>query len=437
MTKSRNVILFGAGAVLDWRAPSTAKLTEMVRNSGFLSSDGQTRITEFIYQHLHKDAGYPDDEINFETIINVIEELVVYYSEHGRKKKLPALIKGFFSPTFENELLNFAIEGDASKRFKLEIPKGVRSEYAATSNGEETPAQFFLQQLIAHLLTDIVALISSYSYHSLGKSEVITEENKELNEIFAKWIEHINGENILRMFTLNYDRNFKIILENGMTSYKIFEGFECGHAVDYGARLIPDIQKILTDTDSNVHYNLHGCAFWGIEARNGSRLSTPQFILTAAPVLPVNFYEHSTFQSEKGKTIMLTNIITGYQKTQKGIFAPFRQMQATFDKDCCIADTIYIVGYSFGDEHINMTIRIALLYNPKVKFVIIDPSFTKNDFDLDVALKIFSYLNNMNLMQPRTIGDNVHSFFNGRVIVHTKKFSEYMKSSLGNPFEII
>ena len=134
---------------------------------------------------------------------------------------------------------------------------------------------------------------------------------------------------------------------------------------------------------------------------------------------------------------MLTNIITGYQKTQKGIFAPFRQMQATFDKDCCIADQIYIVGYSFGDEHINMTIRIALMYNPNVKFVIIDPSFTKNEFDLDVALKIFSYSDDLNLMQPRTIEDNIHSFFDGRVIVHTKKFCEYMKFSFTNPIRFI
>lgn len=44
----RNTILFGAGAVIDWCAPSTKYLTQITRESGFFTNDGKTRITEFI-----------------------------------------------------------------------------------------------------------------------------------------------------------------------------------------------------------------------------------------------------------------------------------------------------------------------------------------------------------------------------------------------------
>ena len=88
---------------------------------------------------------------------------------------------------------------------------------------------------------------------------------------------------------------------------------------------------------------------------------------------------------------MLSNIITGYQKTQRGILPPFKQMQSAFDKDCCFADKIYIVGYSFSDEDINASLKIAVQFNKNVKVIIVDPAFTKNDFDVNVAIKIFSY----------------------------------------------
>ena len=71
---------------------------------------------------------------------------------------------------------------------------------------------------------------------------------------------------------------------------------------------------------------MHGSAFWIVKPRGESQLPQPAFYLTATPVQPTDFYEKAIWQSEKGKTIMLTNIITGYQKTQKGIFTPFKQM---------------------------------------------------------------------------------------------------------------
>src|SRR6185436_14544782 len=80
MTKKRAVFLFGAGATLEWNSPTTRELTDLIRETGFRTSNNTTTITDFIYSTL-LESGYPSHAINFETIISVIEELVVYYSK--------------------------------------------------------------------------------------------------------------------------------------------------------------------------------------------------------------------------------------------------------------------------------------------------------------------------------------------------------------------
>lgn len=427
MNKRRNVFLFGAGAVLDWGAPSTPKLTKIVRESGFYTSDGETFITEFIYQTLIKTSGYTEDDINFETIINIIEELMVYYSNHGLLNKVPALIRNFFKPQFEDEILNFTRMGDG----KLRIP-GIKDEQAQRNYNDDTPEQFFLQQLLAHILTEITCEIEEYCYHTRDKSNVLSNDNEEKNTIFQDWVDKVNANNIVRMYTLNYDRNFKILMERSKYAYSVFEGFDCTDVVGYSNKLRPNVKRILEDQECHTHYNMHGSVFWQVNALNHNQLELPEFFLSSNAHLEVNTDEYPTFQSERGKTIFLSNLITGYQKTQKGIFSPFKQMQAAFDRDCILGDTLYIIGYSFGDEHINATIRTTISENDSIKIVIVDPSFTKGTLDLIVTLRIFASARDLSQMQPKTLphDKNIHSFFDGKITVHTKTFLQYMQDVL-------
>jgi hypothetical protein len=430
MKKQRNVILFGAGAVIDWGAPKTLDLTTLVRSSGFYTSDGKTRITEFIYRKLLDAPGYTEKDINFETIINVIEELIVYYANHGLTKKVPALMKPFFNANFEEEILNFTIIGGEAKQFyKLHIP-GKNDEWSIMNHGQETPQQFFLQQLLAHLLTDISIEIEHYSYHTASKSNVLTESKQELNELFQNWITKINGNGILRMYTLNYDRNFKILLSRKEPPMEIFEGFDCGDTVGYTDQLRPQARRILEDQQTHTHYNLHGSVFWRVRALNQYQLELPEFYLACGAYLEQNTDEFPTFQSEKGKTVYLTNFITGYQKTQRAIFSPFRQMQAAFDRDCIFCERLIIVGYSFGDEHINSSIKTALKENENLSIDIVDPSFKKDEFDLMVILKIFTASDRMQAGLPTNLSENVHGFLGGLVTVHAKTFRTYMEDTL-------
>lgn len=364
--------------------------------------------------------------MNFETIINVIEELIVYYSKHGLIKKSSALMKPFFNAALENKILNFSIIENTASRYKLKIP-GIEDKLAKEGSISETPEQFYLQQLLSHILTDISTEIEHYAYHTDTKSNVIKQENIKINSLFQNWIYKINNKDILRMYTLNYDRNFKIILENSPDfKYNIFEGFECNDIVGYNEEIKPNIKRILSDYDSNTHYNLHGSVFWRVKALNHNSLELPEFRLASFAYLEVNTNRFPTSQIEKGKTVFLTNLITGYQKAQKSIFSPFRQMQASFDRDCIFCDKLFIIGYSFGDEHINSIIRTALQENHNLQIEIVDPSFKNDDFDLMVMLKIFG-ASSQQANIPSNLSKNVHGFLNGSVIVHAKTFKEYMQ----------
>ncbi len=352
MNKKRSVFLFGAGATLPWGSPSTCELTSLILESGFKITGNQITITRFIYDTL-LDNGFQQDQVNFETLINVIEELIVYYGRFNYLEfdtnRLPSLVSCVFTARFEKELLNYSVKGGEIKHgYQLQIPANVDYPHSKYSYQNEPPSQFFFQHLLAVLLTDINARISEYSYHTDNHSKI---NHDSINSVlFINWMQQLKSNTILRLYTLNYERIFKTLLEkNGI---KTFEGFDCTECVGYPDQFSADVKKILSDYDCNAHYNLHGSSFWKVLELNSQQLPNPEIVLTAYPSLAIND-SPTSFQMEKGRTLMVTNIVTVYQKAQKAMITPFKQMLSAFDKDCCFANNLYIIGYSLGDEHIN------------------------------------------------------------------------------------
>src|SRR5690349_90019 len=84
--KKKIVILTGAGADLPWGGPSTTELTKAILNDRkFLNASGK-RFGRLLYDTLSKP--YSSDEYahpsapvpNFESILNLIEYLYIYYN---------------------------------------------------------------------------------------------------------------------------------------------------------------------------------------------------------------------------------------------------------------------------------------------------------------------------------------------------------------------
>lgn len=416
-SKGREVLLFGAGAVIDWGAPKTDDLTTLVRESGFTLRNSDTKITELIYQRLD-DSGYDSKtEINFETIINVIEELLVYYSEFNSKKQTPSLLKVFLNENDLYQIFNYSIAGGKRKHlYKLQIPDGKEYKFSRSSYHNENPNQFFLQHLLAEILSNIHARVSKYTWNTSGHSVIDKTSENSLN--FRKWINAIYPQNVLRLYTLNYDNLFISLLKED--DIECFDGFSDKYPDDNFAPA--KIKRIITDFDSSIHYNLHGSSYWNVLSDINYKIQYPVIVKNKGIHLPLSD-NVSSFQMEKGKTIFVSNIITGYQKTQKSAMTPFRQMQSAFDKDCILADKITIIGYSFNDEHINESIKIAFKENSNLKIEIVDPNFINNKMDETFTSNLFPILDDS---LHSDAANERYSYLKERIIVYTRYFSDYL-----------
>lgn len=434
MNKKRTVILFGAGAIRGWKGIQTTELTDLILNSGsqFVCNDGGSSIMRFLYDLFIK-GGYHKDEINFETLINAIEELIIYYSYFDKDNELPSFLKLLFASRYENQILNFSIKGGFKKHgYRLQIPKNNKYNFAESSLNCEAPEQFYFQHLLNVLLTNINSKVSSYSYHSSKHTKIFTEENTSINKNFQKWIQKLSKGSIIRMYTLNYDRLFKILSED--IGLDVFEGFEYGDTIPTNG-IMPEVKRIISDFNSHTHYNLHGSAYWNVYSRNQqTQLISPFIALHPYPKLNMNNLETAVIQMEKGKNIVLSNIITGYQKTQKSAVTPFKQMQSSFDWDCCFADELLVIGYSFGDTHINSSINTALNHNPGLKLHFVDPAYCEQNgakgYDLLIKrlIHIFPKVFNFNKTQPVFSNNkNTCTYFDDKLTVSAIGFDKFLE----------
>jgi len=419
--------LFGAGAVIPWGAPSTKCLTDLLIKdsaSSFICNDNQTKVIQFIVDTLIT----KESEINFETIIDVVEEFIVHYSYIQRKKK-HSKSKIFFDSKFENILSNFSIAGGEEKHgYHLEIPKGKEYPFSKIAIDNQSPPQFYFQHLLSELLTTIVSQISHYSYHSKGNSKIDASENAKRNKWFQDWYSIISKDACVRMYTLNYDRLYKVLVEK--IGISVFEGFESGEFIPE-KHTLPNIKRILTDFDSPVYYNLHVSSFWEVHSRDERGLKHLTITLRPYPILDMNKDENYTTEIDKERNVVVSNIITGYQKAQKSFLSPFRQMQSAFDKDCILCNDLIVIGYSFGDSHINSSIVTALISNPKLKLHFIDPAYSGDEgYNLLVNRLIFifnSIINKSELGDPvYSLDKNSCSYFDGKLTVTSVGFEEYL-----------
>jgi len=330
---------------------------------------------------------FSKDAVNFETIFNAIEELMVYYSSNDYNKSNSILFPFLTEREGLEMIFNYKVIGGVWGDGKgLSIPGRDDAYNKGGALQGESEKQFYLKLLYIELFTVIASEISKYAYHTASYSKVNTKDNAENNANFINWIKsHENSIN--RLYTLNYDRLFSVLLKN--SNINTFEGASFNSGLTPTEEYDFDIKRITSDFDSDCFYNIHGSVFWKVNPRNKHGLDSVSLKINGNPNLTSNEWEVPIVEMEKGKKLVVTNIISGYQKTQKLSISPFRQMQSAFDRDCLFSDKIYIIGYSFGDKHINEILRVAIKENPEVKIEIIDPTY-EDELKLKAELEIWS-----------------------------------------------
>lgn len=360
MNRKRIVFLLGAGAALDWHnAPTTTSLTNFLKCAGPKNSKGEY-ITKYIFDYF-KDKY--TEELNFEGLIDIVEQCLQFWST---KDSSCTIANSLIRPDdeFWNNTINYQY---------------VNSERDFVGERDLSPESKFFAKLLIGILDGVSEKIRNYSCYTYNKNKIIEEqENNEILLLMTEYMRMLAKDNVLRIYSLNYDRIMQAVFYNA--NIEVFQGFRTDEIVPIAVDQFqyPDTKRILTSLAENCIYHLHGNIYW--EPNNINPNGSDGYSFRNAYFSPIlSNSGHQNFTTEKNKPLFLSNIITGYSKVQRTNLTPFKQMAAAFDIDCHMADEIIIIGYSFGDDHINDTIRQAKKANPSVKITIITPAKYKKD----------------------------------------------------------
>lgn len=204
-------------------------------------------------------------------------------------------------------------------------------------------------------INSVISEIKGYAHTDISKNwdDYFTYLNKELSQ---------GGH--LKIYSLNYDRVIPLLWKN--RKFKIYEG------TDEQGNFEFDLKRF--EESKCTYFNLHG----SIHLKSDNSISD---------------FTQSTYIAKlikggnPGENILFSPIITGYSKTQRILSEPFNFGVSAFYADINSASDITIIGYSFGDAHINAIIRQKLFINNRVKITIVDFASADNPIE-SIKLRI-------------------------------------------------
>ena len=255
-------------------------------------------------------------QINFETILQMIEELFSYIEDVERTHQ-----KHKFHNSVKNTIYSL------NRRLIFRINQVRNPKWKGLS-------YFFIEKIYNHLIDEIIRQLNPH--------------NKNANNTgmlgFKSFLNHHfnNSKYSRRVYTLNYDSWL-----NEFDNY--FDGFINNKF---------DFKRVINDRTIDCHYNLHGCILWHRQVVC-EKLAEPE--------------ERKYIQSNDGYTIsrealLPSPIISGYNKLTRINSSPLLEFFHSFTSDCIKAQKVLIIGYSFSDPHVNNNLKFVAA---NVKIVIV------------------------------------------------------------------
>lgn len=312
--KENVLILTGAGLTAgpDFFGITTSSITKdfIAYNHPDLSDDKE--LVKFIYDEFCRRNKLNETEIeanlqqiNFETILQMIEELYSYVEDHERTTR---------SSKNQNSVKNTIFS--LNERFLSKI------------NSVRSPAGryyifMFIENLYNHLIDEISRQINPFNEDSNNKGMVG----------FSNFLDSAFDKNLYnrRIYTLNYD--------NWFSKFKdYFDGFKLS---------VFDSNEVINNISTDCYYNLHGCILWEI-------LRTAQKNIEPERRKDIQSFDGYTISRE---ALLPSPIISGYNKLTRINSSPFLEIFHSLTSECISAKKVLIIGYSFSDPHVNNNLQ--------------------------------------------------------------------------------
>ena len=318
---SRITVILGAGASVEYGAPSTAELTDKVEQK--LKQDDWVKHNDAFATYLfikEKLQNFLVDSkaVHFERIYHCIHELIKFSrkTEEGFVDEYRYLLQPFLSLDKASGLLK-------EKKLRCLEQKYIQFIYEIVSSSCENPKRRF--------------------------------------QPLQEFINTLKSKNILRVYSLNYD-DFCF-----QADPSLYTGFEDKAE---GTFLKNDFWSM-----ENRHslFQVHGSVRMGSPSPSKSfDFHDLAWFQNREEAKKHAFRSGSGSREMDGGSSQLHPIITGLSKLSRIQHIPFNYYYAMLPKDLFASETVILAGYGMNDLHINSWLKQSRVANPNQKIIIVD-----------------------------------------------------------------
>ncbi|NOX65841.1 MAG: hypothetical protein GXO85_08585 [Chlorobi bacterium] len=336
----RTFLLFGAGASIEFGAPSTSLMSEKIENYIKLDEWAEYRKVDNVYQEIKlKLSKYlsSDEAVNFENIYHCVHELLQFVPHtEGAVDEYKFLLQPFISSKDE-------ISPDSLRTLEQTIIKA-----------------------IYNTISDVCA------------APVISLDP------FSMFLKLLKKQGVLRAYTTNYD-DFPL-----QASPDFYTGFDEGNAVKFNPKYF-----WRKGWDTNSLFHLHGSIHFGFPHGKNFDIGEIAWFDDRAEALKYSAFNGTAERRMDGSTVERSAILTGLDKLSRIQSSPLNYYYAGLAQDLMSCDQIIIVGSGYGDLHLNSWLKQARLERNSIPIILVDyySSGFSRDFDYSrKSIEIFHTL---------------------------------------------
>lgn len=350
---NRILILTGAGftSSKDFFDINTNGITKLIKEDPFngIKINGKTP-GQYFYDELKNHYAYfekyknPEElekkitkYVNFESILHFIEEIYSVIVPFGAYSNNRGLNPNRFGPenkgmkpAFVNLKPELIFElSQAIIKYKDQI-----ENISSKKNKNEINIRVFIRLIYLKFITVIAK--------EIGDKLKKQKDNKGFNQFMAFLESNFPADkNYWRWYTLNYD--------NWISQYykkiKLYDGF----LKQNNEFLLPMFDNVL---NGHCHFNLHGCINWTINVKKDEIYKKQR-----NGTFTYNDINKLSDYNMANDPVMITPIISGYNKSTRITYEPFMSFFHSFAYDISNAALMIVIGYGFSDKHINNLIN--------------------------------------------------------------------------------
>lgn len=392
---AREVILLGAGASSEAGLPTSYELTEKIIDKFKDADEGEyARISNYIIGGLLFQEGVKGNnplhsKLNIEDFFNAVQLLAnrknlevapFLGSWHFKVEEFDTIYSTSWGKVdFIEDFVNLILK-NISESLSTTSRYSYSSPYVQYPSGlydvNHSISSFDRYRISDSFRKDVKELLPRSGegavFRSMANSMIrilrdilwIGEERKV--EYLSPLMDQVKAAKRLIVATLNYDnaielaaKSMGVRCETGISSWSKKGEFD------------------ISSEDGLILLKLHGSLDWERTENGSSSHPFPQVYIKNA----------SAEQMKEGK--FWPAVIFG-QKNKLTAEGPFLDLLRAFQQELFKAEKLTIIGYSFGDDHINTYISQWLNQSEKHKLRIIDPKFKENQSSYAIILKDMS-----------------------------------------------